>query len=100
MNTFKVDQKYLKIFEMWCWRRIEKISRTDRERNEEILRSVKKERKNLNTIKIRKAEYIGYILRRNCLLQQLLKEIISDGKTRKKRGDNFTLKEVTLDCNL
>ena len=24
-----LDQKYLKSFEMWCWRRMEKISWTD-----------------------------------------------------------------------
>jgi hypothetical protein len=35
----KVDQKYLASFEMWCWRRMEKISWTDRVRNEEILQS-------------------------------------------------------------
>jgi hypothetical protein len=32
----KVDQKYLECFEMWCWRRMEKISWTDRVRNEEV----------------------------------------------------------------
>jgi len=32
-----VDQKQLESFEMWCWRRMEKISWTDRVRNEEIL---------------------------------------------------------------
>jgi hypothetical protein len=37
----KVDQKYLECFEMWCWRRMEKISRTDRVRNEEVLHRVK-----------------------------------------------------------
>jgi hypothetical protein len=37
----KVDQKYLKCFEMWCWRRMEKISWTDRVRNEEVLHRVK-----------------------------------------------------------
>ena len=35
----KVDQKYLECFEMWCWRRMEKISWTDRVRNEEVLHS-------------------------------------------------------------
>jgi hypothetical protein len=30
----KVDQKYVKSFEMWCWRRMEKISWTDSVRNE------------------------------------------------------------------
>ena len=29
----KVDQKYLESFEMWCWRRMEKISWTDRVTN-------------------------------------------------------------------
>jgi hypothetical protein len=37
----KVDQKCLERFEMWCWRRMEKISWTDRVRNEEILHIVK-----------------------------------------------------------
>jgi hypothetical protein len=33
-----VDQKQLESFEMWCWRRMEKISWTDRVRNEVLLR--------------------------------------------------------------
>jgi hypothetical protein len=33
----KVDRKYLESFDMWCWRRMEKISWTDRVRNEEVL---------------------------------------------------------------
>jgi hypothetical protein len=31
------DQKYLESFEMWCWRRMEKIRWTDHVRNEEVL---------------------------------------------------------------
>ena len=31
-----VDQKHPESFEMWCWRRMEKISWTDRVRNEEV----------------------------------------------------------------
>jgi hypothetical protein len=38
----KVDQKYLESFEMWCWRRMKKISWTDRVRNEEVLHRVKR----------------------------------------------------------
>jgi hypothetical protein len=56
-------------FEMWCWRRMEKISWTDRVRNEEVLHRVKEERNILLTIKRRKANWIGHILRRNCLLK-------------------------------
>ena len=45
-----VDQKYLESFETWCWRRMEKISWTDRVRNEDVLLSVK-DRNILQTIK-------------------------------------------------
>ena len=31
------DRKYLESFEMWCWRKMEKISWTDHVRNEEVL---------------------------------------------------------------
>jgi len=41
----KVDQKYLESFEIWCWRRMEKISWTDRVRNEGVLHRDKGERK-------------------------------------------------------
>jgi hypothetical protein len=39
----KVDQKHLKSYEMWCWRRMEKISWTDRVRKE-VLQRVKEEK--------------------------------------------------------
>ena len=42
-TLWKVDQKYLESFEMWYWRRIEKISWTDRVENEELLRKVEEE---------------------------------------------------------
>jgi hypothetical protein len=50
----KVDQKYLESSEMWCWRRMEKISWTDRVRNEEVLHRVNEERNILHTIKKKK----------------------------------------------
>jgi hypothetical protein len=39
-----VDQKHLESFEMWCWRRMEKISWTDRVRYEEVLLRVKRQK--------------------------------------------------------
>jgi hypothetical protein len=68
----KAGQKYLEGFDMWCWRRMEKISWTDRVRNEEVLHRVKEERNTVHTIKRRKANWIGDILRRNCLLKQVI----------------------------
>jgi len=60
-----VDQKHLESFEMWCWRRIEKISWTDHVRNEEALLTVNEQRNILHEISKRKANWIGHILRRN-----------------------------------
>jgi hypothetical protein len=55
----KLDQKYLESFEMWCWRRMEKISWTARVRNEEVLHRVKEDRTVLQTIKRRKSDLIA-----------------------------------------
>jgi hypothetical protein len=60
----KVNQKYLERFEMWCWRRIEKIIWTYHVRNEGMLHGVKEERNILNTVKRRKANWIGHIMHR------------------------------------
>jgi hypothetical protein len=76
----KVDQKYLESSEMWCRRRTEKISWTDRVRNEEVLYTVK-DRNILSTIKRRKAKWIGHILRRNCLTKYVI-----DGNTEAATG--------------
>jgi hypothetical protein len=61
-TLLKVDQKDLKSFEMWCWRRMEKISWTDHVRNEEVLHRVKEDRNILHKRKQRKANWIGHIL--------------------------------------
>jgi hypothetical protein len=50
---------------------MEKISWTDRVRNE-VLHRVKEERNILHTTKMRKATWIGHILRRNCLLKHMI----------------------------
>ena len=66
------DQKYLESFKMWCWRRMEKISWTDHVRNEEVLLRVNEQRNILHEIWKWKANWIGHILRRNCLLKQVI----------------------------
>jgi hypothetical protein len=74
-----VDQKHLESFEMWCWRRMEKISWADHVRNEEVLLRVKEQRNILHEIRKRKANWIGRILRRNCLLQRVTEGKIQGG---------------------
>jgi len=45
-----VDQKHLESFEVWYWRRVEKISWTVHVRNEEVLLRVKEQRNILHEI--------------------------------------------------
>jgi hypothetical protein len=66
------DQRYVENFQMWCWRRLVKVTWTDRMRNEEALHSGKEERTNLCKMKRRKANRIGHILRRNCLMKNVI----------------------------
>jgi hypothetical protein len=58
---------------------VEKINWTDRVRNEEVLLRVKEKRYILHEISKRKANWIGHILRRNCLLQQVIEGKIKGG---------------------
>jgi hypothetical protein len=74
-----VDQKHLESFEMWFWRRMEKISWTDHVRNEEVLLRVKEQMNILLEIPKRKANWFGHILRRNCLLQRVIEGEIQGG---------------------
>jgi hypothetical protein len=91
---------------------MEKISWTDRVRNEEVLHRVKEERNIVHTVKRRKANWIGHILRRNCLLKHVIegklegriemtgrrgrrcKKLLDDLKEEKRY---WKLKEETLD---
>ena len=81
-------------------------------RNEEILLRVKEQRNILHEISKRKANWIGHILRRNCLLQRVIegkikgrKEVTGRrGKRRRKLLDDLKerrgyshLKEEALD---
>jgi hypothetical protein len=50
---------------------MEKISWTEHVRNEEVLLRVKEQRNILHEISKWKANWIGHILRRNCLLRQV-----------------------------
>ena len=51
---------------------MEKISWIDHVRNEEVLLRVNEQRNILREIRKRKANWIGHVLRRNCLLKQVI----------------------------
>jgi hypothetical protein len=72
---------------MWCWRRMGKISWTDHVRNEEVLLRVNEQRTILHEIRKRKTNLIGHILRRNCLLKQVIEgKIKGELEVTRRRG--------------
>ena len=76
---------------------MEKVSWTDHVRNEEVLLRVNEQRNILHEIRKRKANWIGHILRRNCLLKQVIEGKIKGememvrrrGRRRKKLLDDL-----------
>ena len=91
---------------------MEKISWTDHVRNEDILLRINEQRNILHEIRKRKANWIGHILHRNCLLKQVIEVNIKGemevtrrrGRRRKKLLDDLKdrrgysqLKEEALD---
>ena len=58
---------------------MEKISSTNHVRNEEVLLTVKEQRNILHETSKRKANWIGHIFRRNCLLQPVIEGKIKGG---------------------
>ena len=65
---------------MWCWRRIEKIKRSEKVTNEQVLDRIGEERKLLNNILRRKTNCIGHIQRRNCLLHDAIEGQMTEVK--------------------
>jgi hypothetical protein len=94
---------------------MEKISWTDHVRNEDVLLRIKEQRNILHEICKRKANWIGHILRRKCLLQRVTKGKIKGrievtgrrGRRRRKLLDDLKerrgyshLKEEALDLTM
>jgi hypothetical protein len=75
---------------------MEKISWTNRVRNEEVLHRVKEERNILDTIKRRKANWIGHIFRRNCLLKHVIEGKL-EGRIEMTRTRGRRLKQLLDD---
>src|SRR6218665_1650759 len=59
----KEDIRRLESFDMWVWRKMEKISWRDKKTNEEVLKMVQEERSLMDVIWRRKKNWVGHILR-------------------------------------
>jgi hypothetical protein len=62
---------------------------TDHLRNEEVLQRLKEERKILHAANERKANWIGHILRRNCLLKHVIEGKIEGREEEKEEVSSY-----------
>jgi hypothetical protein len=69
-ETWDTDQKYIKSFEIWCWR-MDDMSWMFCVKNE-VRHSDKGERKILQAINRKKVKWTGLIRHRNCLLKHVM----------------------------
>ena len=70
MRKDEIDK--LQAFEMWIWRRMEKINWRDKITNEQVLEIVKDKRTLIDVIRSRKKKWIGHVLRGNGLLKEII----------------------------
>ena len=86
----KLERKYLESFEMWCWRRMEKIKWTEKVTNEQVLEGIGEKKTLLNSILLRKSNWIGHILKINCFLHTDRRTDDRSEMSTKKKKKNTT----------
>ena len=79
------EQKRRKTFEMWVWRRLERVKWTDKIKSAYVLERGGKGRIMLELIKKKKRNWLGLWLRRNCLLKDALEGMVKGKKVRSRR---------------
>ena len=78
----KSDIKRLEACEMWIWRKMEGISWKEMKTNTEVLQLVEEKRTLIDTIRKRKKNWIGHILRGDGLLKLIIEGHIEGKKAR------------------
>ena len=77
----KEEIRKLEAMEMWMWRRLEKISWTEKLTNEEVLKRVGEERQLVQLLRNRQKKWIGHVLRGDGLMKEVM-----EGRMEGKRG--------------
>ena len=75
----KEERNRLEAIEMWCWRRMEKVSWKDKKTNEEVLNSVGEERSFVGIVLKRKKNWIGHTVQGDGLLKLMLEREWKEG---------------------
>jgi hypothetical protein len=81
----KEDIRKLEALAMWLWRRMEKISWTDKITNEEVLERVGINRQLMSELRHRKKNWMGHILRGDGLLKEVIEGRMEGKRIRGRR---------------
>uniref|UniRef100_A0A8D8XEA4 Craniofacial development protein 2 n=1 Tax=Cacopsylla melanoneura TaxID=428564 RepID=A0A8D8XEA4_9HEMI len=95
----KAEQNRLMAFEMWCWRKMQKISWIEHMTNEEVLRRAGEQRSFMKSLKKRRAKLIGHILRHNSLLARVIEGKIEGSNTQGRPPLGY-LEQIMKDVNV
>jgi hypothetical protein len=68
----KIEKDKMSAFEMWVWRRMERVSYKDRKTNEQVLIDVGEKRSLLQTVLMRKKNWIGHVMRGDGLMREVM----------------------------
>ena len=75
------EKARVEAFEMWCYRRMMKIKWIERVSNQEVLRRVGEKRSLLRTLRRRRDNLVGHIMRHDGLMKTIVEGQV-EGKVR------------------
>ena len=90
-TLIKLELKYVESFDMWCWRRMEKIKLPEKVTNEQVIKYIGEKRTLENNILGCKVNWIAHILRRNCPLHDAIEGQMMEVKKEKEGGKKSTV---------
>ncbi|CAM4846317.1 unnamed protein product [Rotaria magnacalcarata] len=82
----QADRKKIDSFELWCWRKLLRVSWTDKRTNKSILQEIKPEYSLEASIVKLKLSYFGHIMRRHESLEKEIMLGTIEGKRRRVNG--------------
>jgi len=94
----EVDRKKREAFEMWIWRRMEKISWSDKITSDDVLKRVNEERNLLKEIWQRKHRWIGHVLRHDSFLRGIFEGRMLGKRTRGRKRMQM-LHDLIVNCD-
>ena len=89
----KVDRRKIASFELWCYRRLLRVSWVDKRTNELVMEKIGQCRRLLDNIDDRKLRFLGHLARTNGLTKDLLFGTIPGKRTWKTKNKNVRQRE-------